>query len=254
MSITVIVITKNEEHNIRGCLESVLWADEIVVVDSESRDKTVEIARKFTSKVYIEPWLGFAAAKSFGLQNCTSEWVLWLDADERVIPELAEEIRNLVRSNPHEAAFRMKRRAYFLGKWIRHSGWYPGKVTRLFHRERAKFNTAAIHEGLEVNGAISDLNNDLLHFTDPNLYHYFAKLNRYTSLAAEDSFRKGKRSGHSDLIVRPIWQFFRMYLVRRGFLDGVSGLLLAFLSASYVLTKYAKLWELGNSASKSRGV
>jgi hypothetical protein len=125
-------------------------------------------------------------------------------------------------------------------------------VTRLFHRERAKFNTATIHEGLEVNGAISDLNNDLLHFTDPNIYHYFAKLNRYTTLAAEESFRKGKRSGLPDIVVRPVWQFFRMYLVRRGFQDGVFGLLLALLSASYVFTKYAKLWELGNSASKSR--
>lgn len=252
MSIAVIVITKNEEHNVSQCLQSVQWADEIIVVDSESRDKTVEIARTFTPKVYIKPWLGFAAAKSFGLQECTSEWVLWLDADERVTSPLAEEIRNLVRSKPQEAAFRVKRKAYFLGTWIRHSGWYPGRVTRLFNREKARFNNAAVHEGLEVDGAISDLSNDLLHFTDPNLYHYFSKLNRYTTLAAVESFRKGKRSGLSDFIVRPVWQFLRMYFVRLGFLDGVPGLLLALLSASYVLTKYAKLWELGESVSKSR--
>ncbi|MCX6136066.1 MAG: glycosyltransferase family 2 protein [Ignavibacteriales bacterium] len=227
---------------------AVRWADEIIVVDSESKDRTVEIARKYTSNVFIERWLGFAAAKSFGLSKTNSEWILWLDADERVTPELANEIQILLKLNPDQAAFRVKRKAYFLGKWIRHSGWYPGRVTRLFHRNRARFNSAAVHEGLEIDGIISNLNNDLLHFTDPNLYHYISKLNRYTSLAANESHMRGKRCSRIDIFLRPAWQFTRMYFVRLGFLDGKPGLLLAILSASYVMTKYAKIWELDRKA------
>lgn len=241
--LSVIVITKNEGHNISACLDSVSWCSDIVVVDAESKDNTVELARQHTSKVFIERWLGFAAAKQFALQHTDNEWVLWLDADERVTPELSQEIQSLVATQPTQAAFSVARRAYFLGKWIRHSGWYPGYVPRLFHKDRASFNSASVHEGLEINGSTGVLKNDLLHFTDPNIYHYFTKLNRYTSLSAGDLWEKGKRGTLADLIIRPFWQFVRMYVFRRGFLDGIPGLILALFSSGYVFTKYCKLVE-----------
>lgn len=241
--ISVIVITKNEAHNIEACLNSVRWADEIIVVDAESKDQTVTLAKKYTSKVFIQPWLGFAAAKSFAVEQSSHQWILWLDADERVVPELAEEIQTLLKAEPNHAAFTIARRAYFLGRWIKHSGWYPGRVPRLFHKERAAFNSAAVHEGLEINGSIGQLKNDLLHYTDPNIYHYFSKYNRYTTLAADEASKKLKKARISDLLIRPVWQFFRMYIIRAGFLDGIQGLLLALFSSSYVFTKYAKLRE-----------
>ncbi len=245
-ALSVIVITKNEAHNIVDCLESVKWADEIIIVDAQSKDATVEIAKKYTDKIFVQPWLGFAEAKQFAVQHATNDWILWLDADERVLPELALEIQQLIEHQPKEAAFTVARRAYFLGKWIKHSGWYPGRVPRLFHKERASFNSAAVHEGLDIRGAIGELQNDLLHFTDPNLYHYVAKFNRYTTLASEELFKKNKHFTLADVLVRPSWFFIRMYFFRLGFLDGVQGLLLAILSSMYVFTKYAKLWERRN--------
>jgi len=186
--ISVLVITKNEAHNIAECLDSARWADEIVIVDAESRDETVALAKKFTAKIFVRPWMGFAAAKQFALEQCTNEWILWLDADERVMPELAEEIQSVMQGKPEQAAFTVARRAYFLGRWIRHSGWYPGRVARLFNRKHARFNSAAVHEGLIIDGPIGELRNDLLHYTDPNIYHYFSKYNRYTTLAAEEAY------------------------------------------------------------------
>jgi (heptosyl)LPS beta-1,4-glucosyltransferase len=241
--VSVIVITKNEEHNIEACLESVRWADDIIVVDAESRDRTAEIARRYTEKVFIKPWMGFAAAKKFAMEQTKNNWILWLDADERVLPELADEIQTLVPTNPSHAALTVARRAYFLGRWIKHSGWYPGRVARLFHKERARFNSAAVHEGLDFEGSVGELRNDLLHYTDPNIYHYFAKYNRYTTLAANELSEKGKTGHLSDMLIRPAWLFFRMYFFRLGFLDGIQGLLLAIFSSSYVFTKYAKLRE-----------
>ncbi|MDD8017346.1 MAG: glycosyltransferase family 2 protein [Bacteroidota bacterium] len=241
--LSVIVITKNEAHNIAECLETVRWADDIIVVDAESRDETVAKAQLFTPKVFIKPWLGFAAAKQFAFQQTRHQWILWLDADERVTPELAKEIQQLIALQPTQAAFSIARRAYFLGRWIKHSGWYPGYVPRLFHKERASFNSASVHEGLEICGEVSRLKNDLLHFTDPNIYHYFAKLNRYTTLAADELYQKGKEGKLSDVIIRPVWQFVRMYILKLGFLDGIPGLLLASFSSGYVFTKYSKLLE-----------
>jgi glycosyltransferase involved in cell wall biosynthesis len=243
LNCSVIVITKNEAHNIDACLSSVSFCDDVIVVDAESVDDTVAIAKKHTQNVHTKRWDGFAAAKQFGLKHAKHSWVLWLDADERVMPELAAEIERIIDSESMEAAFTIARRAYFLGRWIRHSGWYPGRVARLFHKERATFNDAAVHEGLEIKGTIGVLKNDLLHFTDPNLFHYLAKFNRYTTLASGEQWKKGKKFKRSDLIIRPWWQFMKMYILRLGFLDGRQGLLLALFSSAYVFTKYAKLWE-----------
>jgi glycosyltransferase involved in cell wall biosynthesis len=240
---SVIVITKNETQNIDACLQSVSFSDDIIVVDAESTDDTVAKAKVFTDKIFVRPWMGFAAAKQFALLQTKHDWVLWLDADERVMPDLAAEIQQTVLTGTTHAAFTVARRAYFLGRWIRHSGWYPGRVARLFNKQQARFNDAAVHEGLEISGTIGELRYDLLHFTDPNIYHYFAKFNRYTTLATEGLEKRGKYFKLTDIIIRPWWQFMRMYVFRLGFLDGVQGFLLAVFSSAYVFTKYAKLWE-----------
>lgn len=249
--LSVIVIALNEERNLAECLEGVRWADEIILVDSGSKDATVKIAAQFEAKVFVQPWKGFAEAKTFAVSKSRNNWILWLDADERVPRELATEIQRLLGGPALKAAYSVARRAYFLGRWMRHSGWYPGRVARLFDKNFAQFSSAAVHEGLEVRGEVGELTNDLLHFTDPNLYHYVRKFNRYTSLAGEDSFKAGKRFRLLDVLLRPPWLFFKMYFLRLGFLDGIEGLILALLSSAYVFTKYAKLWEAWNAAPTS---
>ena len=247
--VSVIVITRNEEKNIAECLQSVSWAGEIIVVDAKSTDRTVELAKGFTNKILVKEWLGFAAAKNLALDEAVNEWVLWLDADERVTPELAAEIQSLVQnSSVRYTGFEVARRAYFLGKWIKHCGWYPGYVTRLFRRTAGRFNESRVHERLELSGSIGRLRHDLLHYTDENLYHYFLKFNRYTSLAAQDLAAENKQFTLYDVIVRPPFLFFKMYILRLGFLDGVHGLILSLVSAAYVFVKYAKVWEKSNSS------
>jgi len=241
--LTVLVITKNEASNISDCLRSVEWADNIVVVDAMSTDETTEIARQYTENIFLHEWLGFGEAKNFGLAHCINEWVLWLDADERVTPELAKEIQAVMAANNTTAAYEIARRAYFLGKWIRHCGWYPGYVTRLFRKSQARFSETPVHEKLIVEGKTKRLQNDLLHFTDNDLEHYFQKFNAYTSLAAEEIAQHGRRAGFVDMVIRPPFTFFRMYILKCGFLDGFHGLLLCTLSAFYVFVKYAKVWE-----------
>ena len=242
--LSVVVITRNEERNITACLESVKWADEIIVVDAESKDRTVALAGEFTKKIFIEPWKGFAEAKAFGVLQSRNDWILWLDADERVTPQLSAELQSLLTGLPPNDSYTVARRAYFLGTWIKHSGWYPGRVVRLFQKDRAAFSSVAVHEGLQVRGSVGELRNDLLHFTDPDLSHYLEKFNRYTTLAGGQLFSEGRRFHMVDLIVRPPWLFVKMYFLRLGFLDGIPGFILAFLSSAYVFTKYAKLWEV----------
>lgn len=244
MSISVITITLNEESNIAACLESASWAGELIVVDAESTDRTVEIATSYTQNVHCRKWEGYAAAKAFALSQVTHEWVLWLDADERLTPGLADEIRNMVAaSTTHHEGYEVARRAYFLGKWIKHCGWYPGYALRLFRKSAVKFSTSSVHERVECAGSVGRLRNDLLHYTDDNLFHYYAKFNRYTSLAAKDLVVSGRTFRLYDLLVRPPFLFLKMYIIRLGFLDGMHGLILSLLSSAYVFTKYAKLWE-----------
>ena len=248
--LSVIVITRNEERNIAECLESVSWADEIVVVDAQSSDRTIELARQFTKKIYVNKWQGYGESKNFALTHVTHEWVLWLDADERVSADLRNEIQHILSASGNIfAGYEVARRAYFLGKWIRHCGWYPGYVTRLFQKSAGKFLTSRVHERLEIVGEIGRLRNDLLHFTDLTLFHYFSKFNRYTSLAADDVIHAGRLFSLYDVLVRPPFLFFKMYIVRRGFLDGIHGLVLSLLSAAYVFVKYAKVWERNGAMS-----
>jgi glycosyltransferase involved in cell wall biosynthesis len=250
-TLSAVIITKNEEKNIRECLESVKWANEIIIVDAGSTDSTIEIAKYFTQKIFIRTWDGYGAAKNFGLSQCTSEWVFWLDADERITPELQKEILYVLTSvDQTVAALSMPRRANFLGKWIYHCGWYPGRITRVFRRSAGRFTEEKVHERLEIQGVTIPLRSDLLHYTDPNLKHYFEKFSKYTSLAAEELADRKKEFSFIRLIANPVWVFVKMYIFRLGFLDGIPGLILCVLSANYVFTKYAKLWE--HSVQKER--
>jgi len=240
-----MVVVRNEEKNIKGCLEAVHWADELIVVDTGSTDRTVEIAKTFTHNVFAEPWEGFGAAKSFALSRCTKEWVLSVDADERVTTELRQEIQHVL-GNVHDSTsgYDVPIKACFLGRWILHCGWYPARKIRLFRRESSSFVTSdKIHEGVQLRGNVQELTNDLLHYTDPNLFHYFEKLNQYTSLAAEELVQRRMKFQLAQLLVRPPWTFVKMYFLQAGFRDGIQGFILCVLSACYVFTKYAKVWE-----------
>ncbi|MCF8240428.1 MAG: glycosyltransferase family 2 protein [Melioribacteraceae bacterium] len=248
--ISSVILAKNEEKNIRRCIESQLKCiDEIVViVDESSTDKTLEIVKSYKDAKYIiTSWKGYAQTKQEGVDGCSNDWIFWIDADEELTDELIDEINDLKNNDTNHSAFSVARRAYFLNKWIKYSGWYPGRVTRLFNRKNALFKILQVHEELDVSGTTGKLKNDLNHFTDPNLEHYYDKFNRYTSLAAIDLRSKNKKFKLVDILIRPTYLFIKMYILRRGFLDGLHGFILAVLSANYVFTKYCKLWELDNN-------
>ncbi|MFH1860495.1 MAG: glycosyltransferase family 2 protein [bacterium] len=243
MSISVIIITHNEEKNISECLKSVKWADEIVVVDAFSHDDTKKLAEEFGAKVFQTEWQGYGKQKNYALSCATMDWILSIDADERITPELADEIQGVMQ-NPKMDGYQICRKAYFLGKWIRHSGWYPDYCLRLFHKGRGVFAEKQVHEYVELSGSIGQLDGAMLHYTDNNLNHYLSKLGRYTTLAADELGAKGKKASLGDLIIRPLFIFFKMYILKKGFLDGIHGFVLAVLSSFYVFVKYAKLWEI----------
>ncbi len=254
IKISSIIIAKNEEANIKRCIESQLECiDEIVLlIDSETTDRTKEIASNYEKvKAEVTEWQGYAMTKQKAVDKTSHDWVLWIDADEEITHELCMEI-NRVKENDElsVSAFDIARRAYFLGKWIKHSGWYPGRVTRLFNKKFASFNKNKVHEGLVVKGEIGNLKNDLNHYTDPDIYHYYEKFNIYTTLAAEELDAKGRKASFKDLVIRPIFLFFKMYILRAGFLDGKEGFILSVFSANYVFTKYAKLIELNKKRKK----
>ncbi|MFQ5828004.1 MAG: glycosyltransferase family 2 protein [Candidatus Methylomirabilia bacterium] len=240
---SVAIITWNEEGRIRDCLESVAWADEVLVVDAESSDKTVEVAREFTDRIWIRPWPGFAAQKNFALDQTGGDWVLSLDADERVTPELRVEIERVLVARLPANGYAVPRKNFFWGAWIRHGGLYPDWQVRLFRRGHGRFVEHAVHESVEVGGPVARLSSPLLHQSYKSLEEFVLRSNRYSTLAAREWLASGRRARLTDLIVRPAGRFCAMYLWRRGFLDGRRGLLLATLYAHYVFLRTAKIWE-----------
>lgn len=245
--ISSIVIAKNEEQNIVRCIESQLnCIDEIIVlVDKMSTDKTFEAASSYDKVVCkIVEWKGFAETKKEALALTTFNWVFWIDADEEITDKLNDELIAIKETETKYNAFKVARRAFFLGKWIKHSGWYPDYVTRLFNKIYGSFDESKVHEGLIIDGEIGNLKYDLNHYTDPTIKHYFEKFNNYTSLAAEDMKSKGRIATIFDILLRPPFKFFKMYIFQLGFLDGIHGFILAGFSSAYVFTKYCKLWEL----------
>jgi len=241
--VSVAIITLNEERNLRACLESVKWAEEVVVCDSGSVDRTLAIAAEYGARTFQDPWRGFSAHKNLALERCTQPWILVLDADERVSPKLQAEIEAVVRAGGAFDGYSLARKNFFLGAWIRHWGWYPDRSIRLIHRGRGHFLPRAVHEAVEVNGPVGTLQHPLEHYTYGSVGEYLRRMDRYASLASEELFAAGCRTRVGDLTLRPVWTFLRMYLLQQGFLDGWRGLILAGLYACYTLAKYAYLWE-----------
>jgi glycosyltransferase involved in cell wall biosynthesis len=249
MGISVTVICLNEAAEIGPCLDSVRWADEIVVCDSGSTDGTREICRAYTDKVYADPWRGFSAHKNLAVDRATKEWVLSLDADERVTPELADEIQQTIRCASPLDGYTIPRRNYFLGQWIRHGGWYPDRTLRLFRRGKGRFLPRAVHEAVRVEGAVGELRAPLEHYTYRSMSAYLQRMDRYSTLAAAEMHAEGRRASVADLSLRPLVTFLRMLIWQQGFRDGTGGLVLAGLYAAQALAKYAKLWEMARTGT-----
>jgi glycosyltransferase involved in cell wall biosynthesis len=241
--LSVVVVTKNEEDRLRACLESVVWADEIVVVDAESEDKTVAIAREFTDRVVVRPWPGYATQKNAALDLATGDWVLSLDADEVVSGALRAEIAAVLAADGPGDGYAVPRRNIFWGRWVRHGGLYPDWQVRLFRRGRGRFGARAVHESVTVEGRVERLGGHLEHRSYRDLSDFLARADRYATLAADEAVARGRRAGAMDLVLRPLGRFLGMYVIGRGFLDGWRGFLLAALYAYYVLIRSAKIWE-----------
>ena len=254
--ISSIIIARDEENNIRRCIESQLnCIDEIILlVDNRTTDKTLEIANSYSRvKCELIKWLGYGGTKQYAVSLAKNEWIFWIDADEVITTNLSDELNDFKTISPVYPAYTVPRLAYFLGRWIKHSGWYPGRVTRLFNKNLVHFSQNNVHENLIFSGKAGNLNNDLLHYTDPSIRHYFEKFNNYTSLAADELVRKNKSFFAGDIIFRPFFIFIKMYFIKFGFLDGIQGFMLAIFSSSYVFTKYCKFWEAKKSGNNNNG-
>lgn len=242
MRLSVIIITCNEADNIVDCLDSVAFADECIVLDSGSTDDTVARARAAGARVETtSDWPGFGPQKNRALALAQGEWVLSLDADERVTPALAAEIQAVIAANPSNAAYTIARLSSFCGKFIRHSGWWPDAVLRLFRRGQGRFTDVAVHEKVVVDAPVSMLKAHMLHYTYPDLASAIQKMNRYSSDAAAMMHAKGRRASVGSALGHSMWTFIRIYLVRRGFLDGGQGFVLAVVAAMGSFSRYIKL-------------
>jgi len=249
-SVSGVVITLNEERNIRDCIESMKWADEIIVVDSFSKDATVEIARQYTDKVIERPFEGFVDQIDFALSRATCEWVLWLDADERLTPEALAEVTAAFEppGGPDCDGFAFPRKTWFLDRWITHSGWYPQHKLRLFRREGAEIVGEEPHPKARVPGPTRRLGGDILHLSYPGGMAQLAERSaRYASLAAVARYARGKRFSLLSLLSRPPFAAFKRYVLQLGVLDGLPGLAIAVGAGYYRFLREVKLWELAHA-------
>jgi len=260
-TIASVTITKNEETKIQACLNTLRWVDELIVVDAESSDRTVELAKAYTPKVFVRAWPGYGPQKNFAMAQATADWILIVDADECVSDELREEILTVMGKAPslspspsrgegtNVVAYRIPRRNFYYGYWIRGAGQYPDPQLRLIRRGRGRYNDLPVHEHLEVDGVIGDLRGHLNHHTHPTVLSHELKIERYSTLAAEERIRSGKPgAAWYHLLFNPVWTFVKFYLFRRGSRDGLPGLIVSGFSAAHVLLKYAKLWERAHGA------
>ncbi len=250
MTLSVAIVAMDEEANIGRTLASVRWADEIVLVDSGSKDRTCEIAREYGARVTVERWRGYVAQKNYAVDLCTKDWVLLLDADEEVSPGLAEEIRVVLADPEALNGYWLPRKNLFLGRWMRRGGFYPDPKLRLFRRGQGFVTGADPHDRVELKPDVPQptrqFKNAMVHYTYPTLTYYIDHMNRYSTLGAQAALARGQRSFRvSDIVVRPLATFLYNYLLRLGFLDGREGLLLHLYHAVYVSWKYAKAWEMG---------
>jgi glycosyltransferase involved in cell wall biosynthesis len=243
-SVSVTIITLNEADHIAAAIDSAAWADETIVVDSGSTDETVAIARARGVRVECRAWTGWIDQKNYAAGLAANDWIFSLDADERLTPPLAGEIRSLLAGEPPVRGYRVPRVTYHLGRWIRTTDFYPDFQTRLYDRRAARWQGKYVHESVAVDGPSGQLRNELLHYSYRDLRDHLDRINRYSTLAARPMRERGRRARPIDLLVHPPAAFLRNYLLRRGFLDGSAGLTLSLVNAYSVFLKFAKLWEL----------
>lgn len=251
--ISLVIITKNEAKNIERCIQSVSFADEVIVVDSGSTDSTVDIARKLGAKVFIEEWPGYFLQKKKATSYAKYEWVLSLDADEALSPELHAEIEKLLylsRKDDYDA-YSLPRKSFHLGRWICHGGWFPDRQVRLFQKQRAEWQGGEVHEHVHAQ-RMGRLHQPILHWVFEDLSDQVDTNNKYSTLGALDLLKKKKRPSLSKLIVKPIFKFLEVYFVKKGFLDGMPGFIIAVGAAYSMFLKYAKLWESVHVTSQTR--
>jgi hypothetical protein len=240
MTISATIITFNEERNIARAIESLRCCEEILVVDSGSVDRTIEIAEKHGARVVEEPWRGYAAQKNLATQLAKHEWILSIDADEALTETLEAEIWQLKKKGPQFDAYTMPRRAQYLGRWIEYSGWYPDRKVRLFHRDKAEWVGDFVHESVHVTGRVGHLEGNLLHFTCSSLSEHLKTMDAYTTLAAQQMVSQGRKVSIGEILIDPLWTFWKTYLFQQGFRDGFEGLAIAYMAAFYTFMKYAK--------------
>jgi len=244
VKLTVTVITRNEAANIGAALESVAWADEIIVVDSHSADDTVAIAKRYANRVEVRDWAGYSAQKNFAAGLASNDWILSVDADERVTPALAQEVRALMQRGPDARGYRISRVTWYLGKWLHSTDWYPDYQLRLYDRRCGRWNTRRVHESFELQGTPGVLRHHLEHYAYRDVSDHVTSIDHYTTLAAEQWMEEGRRTNTLELLVHPPIAFLRNYILRRGFRDGTAGLLVSALNSYYVFMKLVKLWEM----------
>lgn len=253
-TVSAIVVCLNEEERIRDCLESLRWCDEIVVVDSFSTDRTPEICRNYTDRFIQRPWAGYRDQKAYAHSQATKDWVLLVDADERVTAELQNEILEvLARESGRYAGYSIPRLVHYLGRWWWRGGWYPDYDVRLFRRDRATWGGSDPHEKIIVDGAVRRLRHPLHHFSYRNIEDHLNRINRFTSISSRELSKSGRRWRLSEALLRPPVRFFHSYIWKRGFMEGFGGLYVAVTAAVYVFLKYAKLWEIEVEEKKKLG-
>ncbi|MHC5039102.1 MAG: glycosyltransferase family 2 protein [Planctomycetota bacterium] len=253
--VSAVMIVYNEEKNLRACLDTVTWADEIVVVDSHSQDRTLEIAKDYTDKIFQREYKGHIDKKRFAVSKATHDWVFSIDADERATPELAREIRSVLEKGGGAfAGFDMPRITWHLGRWIRHGEWYPDRVARFFRKGRMRYEGTEPHDRVILEGPRGHFKGKLLHYNYRNFAHQIATVQAYSEQAAQALFEQGRHAGWINLLFRPGVKFLKCFLWKRGFLDGWPGFIIAVTSAFYVLAKYTKLYERERLAGGERGV
>ncbi len=243
--ISVCITAGNEEHNIRRCLESVKWASEIIVIDSFSTDRTPEICREYTDLVYQHRWLGYIGQKNLIKDLASGSWILFIDADEEISPELRDEILDEFRSGHNERydGYEFPRMVRHLHRWIRHGDWYPDTKLRLFNKSRGRCGGREPHDRIEVDGRVKHLKNPMHHYTYTGIEDQISSMNKFSSITATGQFEDGRPVRLHDILTRPTLRFLRGYFIKRGFLDGIPGLIVAVSNAYGVFAKYAKLWE-----------
>lgn len=242
LKISALVLTFNEEQNIERCLKSLDFCDEIVVLDSGSEDRTVELAKKYTDKVLLHEMEGFGSQRNWGISHCLNDWVFWLDADEQVGDELRTAISRL-NPLPDINGYQINRKTFYLGRWIEHSGWYPQYVLRLFNRNHGRCRETEVHESITLQGRTSRIDKDILHYPYRNLTLHLRKIDKYTSLRAVEKYKEGRRFNLLKAVFAPSAEFLKKYFVKKGFLDRFPGFAIAMTSAFYTFLKQAKLFE-----------